>query len=105
MAPSLLRRRYLIPVSKVCEAAPISLFWLPSGLNELPEMRVEFPFNLVGKFRIAFFKQANHGAYLNSGTHRWGPRTRISALFCRRTLPERFRFVCDAGCVAACVIR
>ena len=105
MAPSLLRRRYLIPVSKVCEAAPISLFWLPSGLNELPEMRVEFPFNLVGKFTIAFFKQANHSAYLNSGTPRWGPRTRISALFCRRTLPERFRFVCDAGCVAACVIR
>ena len=55
MASSLLRRRYLIPVSKVCEAAPISLFWLPSGLNELPEMRFEFPFNLVGKFTIAFF--------------------------------------------------
>ena len=75
MASSLLRRRYLIPVSKVCEAAPISLFWLPSGLNELPEMRVEFPFNLVGKFTIAFYKLANHGAYLNSGTYRWGPRT------------------------------
>ena len=81
MASSLLRRRYLIPVSKVCEAARISLFWLPSGLNELPEMRVEFPFNLVGKFTIAFFKQANHGAYLNSGTHRWGPRTRSLRCF------------------------
>ena len=31
-------------------------------------MRFEFPFNLIGKLTIAFFKQANHGAYLNSGT-------------------------------------
>ena len=29
--------------------------------------------------------------------HRWGPRTRISALFRRRTKPE-FSFVCSAGC-------
>ena len=73
MASSLLRRRYLIPVSKVCEAAPISLFWLPSGLNELPEMRVDFPW--LANLQSLFFKLANHGAYLNSGTYRWGPRT------------------------------
>ena len=28
--------------------------------------------------------------------HRWGPRTKISALFRRRTEPE-FSFVCGAG--------
>ena len=55
MASSLLRRRYLIPVSKVCEAAPISLFWLPSGLNELAEMRVEFPFNFPWQIYNRFF--------------------------------------------------
>ena len=28
---------------------PISLFWAPNGRTELPEMRFEFPFNLIGK--------------------------------------------------------
>ena len=46
---SLCRRRNLIPVSNVCKSAPRSLFWSPNGLNELPEMRFEFPFNLIGK--------------------------------------------------------
>ena len=36
-------------VSDVCEAAQLSLFWAPNGLNELPEMRFEFPFILIGK--------------------------------------------------------
>ena len=45
--PSLRRRRYLIPVSNVCEAASISLFWAPNGFNELPEVSLEFPFNLI----------------------------------------------------------
>ena len=43
-------RRNLTSVSNVCEAAPISLFWAPNGLNELPE----FPFNLIGKSTMAF---------------------------------------------------
>ena len=46
---SLRRRRNLTSVSSVCEAAPISLFWAPNGLNELPEVRFEFPFILIGK--------------------------------------------------------
>ena len=29
------RRRKLTSVSNVCEAAPIYLFWVPNGLNEL----------------------------------------------------------------------
>ena len=39
----------------------------PNGLNELPEMRFEFPFNLIGKLAMAF-KQAIHGVYSNPGT-------------------------------------
>ena len=40
---SLCRRRNLIPVSNVCESAPISLFWAPNGLNKLPVVRFKFP--------------------------------------------------------------
>ena len=47
-------RRYLTPFSNVCEAAPISLFWALNGLNELPEVRFKFPFNLIGKLIMAF---------------------------------------------------
>ena len=48
---SLRRRRHLNPVSNVCEVAPISLIsaGAPNGLNELPEVRLEFPFKLIGK--------------------------------------------------------
>ena len=41
-------------VSNVCEAVPKSLFWFPSGLNELPEMRFEFSFNLIDKLPMGF---------------------------------------------------
>ena len=48
---SLRRWRHLTPVSNVCEVAPISLIsaGAPDGLNELPEVRLEFPFKLIGK--------------------------------------------------------
>ena len=39
-------------VSNICEVVPISLFWALNGLNELPEMRFVFPFNLTGKWTI-----------------------------------------------------
>ena len=41
-------RCYLTPISNVCEAAHISLFWAPNRLKELPEMCFEFRFNLIG---------------------------------------------------------
>ena len=47
-------RRNLTPVSSVCEAAPLSLFCAGHGLNELPEMHCEFPFNLIGKSTMDF---------------------------------------------------
>ena len=47
-------RRNLTLVSNVFEAAPISLFWAPDGLNKLPEVCFEFPFNMIGKSTMAF---------------------------------------------------
>ena len=32
----------------------LSLLWALNGLNELPEVRLEFTFNLIGKLTIAF---------------------------------------------------
>ena len=43
--------------NKVCEAAPRSVFWAPSGLNELPEVRFVSPFILIGKPTLAFFNR------------------------------------------------
>ena len=83
-AVSLHRRRNLTLVSKVCEAASISLSWEPNGLNELPEIR----------FGISFHPdwQINNGLFnrpiikrTQILVHRLGPRTRISALFRRRS--------------------
>jgi len=51
---SLHRWRNLTLVSNVCEAAPKSLFWASSGLNELPKVCFEFPFILIGKWTKAF---------------------------------------------------
>ena len=53
-ALSLRHRRNLTSVSNVCEAAPMSLSWALNGLNELPEVRFEFLFILIGKSTMAF---------------------------------------------------
>ena len=38
-----------------------SLFWVPNGLNKLPEMSFKFPFNLIGKSTVAFLTgQSRH---------------------------------------------
>ena len=39
---SLHGRRNLTSVRNVCEAAPICLFWVPNGHNELPEGHLNF---------------------------------------------------------------
>ena len=54
MVASLRHRRNLTLVSNICEAAPLSLFWAPNGLDELPEKRFDFPFILIGKLTMAF---------------------------------------------------
>ena len=79
---SLRRRCHLTSVSGVCEAAPISLFWAPNGLNELPEVHFEFPFILIGKSTMTFSTPIMARTQIR--VHRWGPRTGILALFRRR---------------------
>ena len=84
---SLRCRRNLTPASNVCEVAPISLFWASNRLNKLPEMRCEFPFNLIGKLTMGFFNRPII-AYTQFLVHRWEPRARVSVLFHRWTQPE-----------------
>ena len=48
------RPNTLTPVSNVCKAALISLFWALKGLNELPEIRLKFLFSLIAKSTIDF---------------------------------------------------
>ena len=51
---SLRRRRNLTSLSNVWEAAPWFMFWAPNGLNQLPEVRFEFLFILIGQSIMAF---------------------------------------------------
>ena len=44
----------MTPLVASASAAPRSLFWAADGLYELPEMRFEFPFNLIGKSTMPF---------------------------------------------------
>ena len=85
LSPLRLRcRGNLTPVSNVCEAVLRSLVGAPNWLNKLPEVRFKFPFNLIGKSTMAFFNRPimTRAQIL---VHSWGPRTRISALFHRRS--------------------
>ena len=67
-------RFYLTPISNVCKAAHIPLFWAPNRLNELPEMRC---FNLIGELTVAFLTGQSWHA-MNPGTQVVQPRTRVS---------------------------
>ena len=62
-----------------------SLYWAHYyRLNKLPEARFDFPFNLIGKYTAAFFNRPIM-MRIQILIHRWGPRTKISALFRRRS--------------------
>ena len=69
---SLRGRRNFTLVSNVCETAPISLFWALNGLNELPEVRFEFLFNLIGKSTMALIS-GQSWRVLKSWYTSWGP--------------------------------
>ena len=51
---SLRRRCNLTWVGNICKAAPLSLFWAPSGLDELLEESFEFSFILIGSSTMVF---------------------------------------------------
>ena len=86
-AVSLHRKRNLTSVSNhgnVWEAAPISLSWAPNGLNELPEMRFGISFHPDWQIDNGIFNRPIM-TRTKILVHRLGPRTRISALFGRRS--------------------
>ena len=68
---SLRPRRSLTSVSNVCEPVPISLFWGSNGFNELPGVRFEFPFNLIGKLTVVFLTGQSSRVLKSSVVHRW----------------------------------
>ena len=76
--------RNLTSVSNVCEAAPISVAWEPNGLNELPEIRFGISFHPDWQIENGLFTRP-----IMTRTQilvpRLGPRTRISALYPRRS--------------------
>lgn len=91
----IMHRCNLTPVSNVSEAAPISLFWVSSECNELPEMLFKFPFNLIDKSTMAFLTvQSWHvpkSCYAGGGLEQ--------RFWCCFTdgLNPMFSFVCGAG--------
>ena len=78
---SLRRRRYLIPVSNVCEAAPIPLSRAPSGFNKLPEVRFEFPFNLICISTMPFLTGQSWNVLKSSGNTGEAPEQRFRICF------------------------
>ena len=86
-------RRHLTPFSKVCKAAPISLFWA-NRLNELPKVRFKFPFNLIGKLIMAFLT-GQSWCVLKSWYTRC-PKQEFRRCFADG-LHQKFRSVCGAG--------
>ena len=82
-------------VSNVCEAALISLFLAPEGLNKLTEMDFKISFHSDWQINNSFFNRPimERNQIL---VHRWGPRTRIWYCFADE-LNQGFGFICDAG--------
>ena len=82
------QKRKRVVTSANSEAAPRSLFWAAKGLNELRRVR----FELIGKKTVFFFFKRPNMARTQISEHKWGPRTKISALsrpWCRL---HRLRF-------------
>ena len=99
MAPpyGLRHRCNLTPVSKVCDTAPISLFWPPTGFNELSEVRVKLPFILIGKSTMVFFK-GQSWRVLKSW---WRPK----AVFQTSLTRVKFRLWCGLSTILAFTMR
>ena len=48
---------HLTPPNNVCEAVPRSLFWVPSGLDKLPEACFQIAVQLDWKINNSFFRR------------------------------------------------
>ena len=65
-----------IGISNVYEAESRSFFWVTNGLNKLPKVRFEFPFNLIGKSTMAFLT-GQSWRILKSWYTGWDPEQRF----------------------------
>ena len=92
---SLCRRFNLNVVSNICKAAPISLFWVLNGLNELWEMCSEFPFNLIGNLTMAVLTGQSF-CILKSQYTGEGPEQGFQCCFANG-LNQKLISVCGAG--------
>ena len=77
---SLRHRRNLTSVTYLPTYLPTYLFWAPKGLNELLEVRFEFPFILIGKLTMVFFNKPIM-ARTQILVHRWGPEQGFRGCF------------------------
>ena len=82
---SLHHKPNLTSVSNVCEAAPISLLWLPRDSMNYRKNVFEIPFILFGKSTMAFLTSQSWLVLKSWYVHSWGSGTRNSALFRRWT--------------------
>ena len=78
--------------SKLGEAASRSLLWTSNEVNELPEVRVEFPLKLIGQSTNGLFNRSIM-ARTQILVHSWRRRTRIYSLDRKRTYQEVFTLV------------
>ena len=75
------RLRYnLTPVSNICKAALISLFWAPSGLNKLPERRFQVFFHPDWCIDNGLFNRPIM-ARTQILVHGWGPKQEFLCCF------------------------
>ena len=82
------RRCNITVISNVYKAESRSLFWATNGLNKLPKVRFEFPFNLIGKSTMAFLTgQSWH--ILKSWYTGWDPEQRFWHCFIDVTAGNR----------------
>ena len=82
-------------ISNVCKTALIFQFWAADGLNELPEMRFEFPLNLIAKLTMAFLT-GQSWRVLKSRYTGGGLKQGFQCCFADG-LNQKFSFVCGAG--------
>ena len=73
--------------------APISLISAPNGLNELPEVRLEFPFKLIGKG----FLRGQSWRVLKSWYKGWAQNKDFGAVSQADLIRSVFPFVAQAS--------
>ena len=89
------RRCNQTPVSNICEAVWIFLFWAPNGLNELPEMHFKLPFNLIGKLTVALLT-GQSWLRLKSRYTGWDPEQGFSCCL-TDGVNQKFGSICGTG--------